>query len=114
MRPIFSDSLPFSTFAKATYSLLLILFPNLEGFRQELKKFIKIFSFTYSPFHKFTNKNMNFRLQAYRIKNGFDELEIAALPTVTRNEIYIHLPLVLSPQGRGKLIGRMQYAPTLK
>jgi len=38
LRPILSDSLPFSTFAKATYSLLFILFPILEGFRQDCKK----------------------------------------------------------------------------
>jgi len=44
LRPVLSDSLPFSTFSKAAYSLLLILFPILEGFRQDWKKFIKIFS----------------------------------------------------------------------
>jgi len=36
LRPILSDSLPFSTFAKVTYSLLFILFPILEGFRQDV------------------------------------------------------------------------------
>jgi hypothetical protein len=44
LRPTLSGSLPFSTFAKAIYSLLFILFPNLEDFRQEVKKYIKIFS----------------------------------------------------------------------
>jgi len=43
LRPILSDGLPFSTFAKATYSLLFILFPNLEGFRQNVKKYFNIF-----------------------------------------------------------------------
>jgi len=43
LRPILSDSLPFSTFAKAAYSLLFILFPILGGFRQEVKKFVKNF-----------------------------------------------------------------------
>jgi len=46
LRPILSDSLPFSTFAKASYSLLFILFPILEGFRQKLKKYLNIFSVT--------------------------------------------------------------------
>ena len=43
LRPVLSDSLPFSTFAKATYSLLFILFPNLKGFRQDCKKNCKFF-----------------------------------------------------------------------
>jgi len=43
LRPIFSDSLPFSTFSKAAYSFLFILFPNLEGFRQDCKKYFKYF-----------------------------------------------------------------------
>ena len=36
MRPILSDSLPFSTFVNY-YSYLFILFPNLVVFRQGLK-----------------------------------------------------------------------------
>jgi len=55
LRPIFSDSLPFSTFSKATYSLLSILFPNFAGFRQEWKKFIKFFPFTNYLIRQFTN-----------------------------------------------------------
>jgi len=43
LRPILSDSLPFSTFAKAAYSLLFILFPILRGFRQDCKKNCKFF-----------------------------------------------------------------------
>ncbi len=43
LRPTLSDSLPFSTFAKITYSLLYILFPILEGFRQDCKKNCKFF-----------------------------------------------------------------------
>lgn len=38
LRPTLSGSLPFSTFAKAIYSLLFILFPILGGFRQDCKK----------------------------------------------------------------------------
>jgi len=50
LRPILSDSLPFSTFAKATYSLLFILFPILGGFRQDWKKY-----FQYFLIHQFSN-----------------------------------------------------------
>jgi len=55
LRPTLSDSLPFSAFAKATYSLLFILFPNLEGFRQEVKKYFSIFSLTDVPIDQLTN-----------------------------------------------------------
>jgi hypothetical protein len=52
LRPILSDSLPFSTFAKATYSLLFILFPNLEGFRQSFRIFINFYN---PPINQFSN-----------------------------------------------------------
>jgi len=43
LRPILSDSLPFSTFKSFLFSFLYTLFQILEGFRQEVKKFVKIF-----------------------------------------------------------------------
>ena len=63
LRPILSDSLPFSTFAKATYSLLFILFPILVGFRHKVKKFIKIFSV-----HQFTDLKDSIQYRVSRIE----------------------------------------------
>jgi len=62
LRPILSDSLPFSTFAKATYSLLFILFPILEGFRQDCKKFIKFFSICQFK-RKYTVSSIAYRVE---------------------------------------------------
>jgi len=60
LRPILLDSLPFSTFSKATYSLLSMLFPNLVGFRQDCKKNCKFFQLTSLPviqFDSFRERN---------------------------------------------------------
>ena len=61
LRPILSDSLPFSTFKSFLFPFLFILFPNLEGFRQDGKKFIKIFLI-----HRFSNPPIC-QLKLYRV-----------------------------------------------
>ena len=71
LRPTLSDSLPFSTFAKATYSLLFILFPNLEGFRQNCKKNCKFFlidQFADCPIYQF-KRQYTVSSIAYRVKS---------------------------------------------
>ncbi len=55
LRPILSDSLPFSTFKSFLFSFLFILFQNLEVFRQELKKYIKFFLLADLPMLQLAN-----------------------------------------------------------
>jgi hypothetical protein len=71
-----SDSLPFSTFYKKLFSFLLILFPNLGGFRQEVQKYFKIFiipRFANSPIYQLKYGFQVTNCEFAEGKNGFDK-----------------------------------------